>query len=111
MSRRHVPRGNKNPKNFESICGSDVYDVYLVADGVNLDVLRGVVARPTAAHQHDGARVEGGQDRTQGRELIIQGATKLKQNWLEKWFEISFWFSDMSKIPISELFHSVGNLK
>ena len=47
------------------------YDVYLVADGVDLDVLRGVVARPAAAHQHEGARVEGGQDRTQGRELTM----------------------------------------
>ena len=45
--------------------------IYLfgVADGVDLDVLRRVVAGPAAAHQHDGARVEGGQDRAQRREL------------------------------------------
>ena len=45
--------------------------IHLFADGVDLDVLRSVVARPAAAHQHDGARVEGGQDRAQGREFMI----------------------------------------
>ena len=33
------------------------------------------MARPAAAHQHDGARVEGSQDRTQGRELFIKAPT------------------------------------
>ena len=57
--------------------------IHLFADGVDLDVLRSVVARPAAAHQHDGARVEGGQDRAQGREFMIaahivpQGLTNL----------------------------------
>ena len=55
----------------------------LVADCVHLDVLRRLVARPAAAHQLDGARVEGGQDRTQRREFRTSAAPRKKLNNFE----------------------------
>ena len=44
-----------------------------------------------------------------------QGGNSIENIWLEFWFEkrleITFWFCNMSQLPIFELFIIVGNLK